>query len=182
MATIIKTWAAAVVLMRTAVYGGSDAVVAADREYDYSGDVDLESAGQEGAHVLVEMKLNFAATRGLGTPAIPDDLIVDVFASLDGSTYDSIPFKHYRIKSDVETEVDTDERLTKSKGVIMRVVGTNNMGKTAMQWSLIFDSFEEAECARIVLQKRISDLRIEQMRAQTEIETALYEDSMAEVG
>jgi hypothetical protein len=56
------------------------------------------------------------------------------------------------------------------------------MGKTAMQWSLIFDSFEEAECARIVLQKRISDLRIEQMRAQTEIETALYEDSMAEVG
>ncbi|MHC4435708.1 MAG: hypothetical protein ACYTBS_28180 [Planctomycetota bacterium] len=46
----------------------------------------------------------YETTRGLGTPAIPDDLIVDVFASLDGSTYDSIPFKHYRIKSDVETD------------------------------------------------------------------------------
>jgi hypothetical protein len=93
----MKTWAAAVVLHNSPAFGGTDAVLAADREYDYTSNVDLETAGQNGAQVLVEAKLNFAAARGLGSPAIADSLVIDVFASLDGTTYDTIPLQSYTI-------------------------------------------------------------------------------------
>jgi len=89
MATIIKTWDAAVVLHQTVNYGGSAAVLAADGDYDYSSDVDLESAGNQGAQVLVE----FTGNNDI------DDLIVDVFASLDGTTYDTEPFISRTIKN-----------------------------------------------------------------------------------
>ena len=99
MATIKKAWAAAVVLAETAKFGGSAVVVAADGKYDYTGDVDLETAGQEGAQLLIETKLNFAASRTAGAPAAPSDLIVDVFASLDATTYDTVPFMRRLLKA-----------------------------------------------------------------------------------
>jgi hypothetical protein len=102
MSTLSKNWITAVELAKTAKFGGSDAVVAADREYDYTSDVDLETAGYQGAQVLVEMELNFGARVVIGAPAVPNDLIVDVFASLDGTIYDTIPYKSFNIKASVE--------------------------------------------------------------------------------
>lgn len=90
MATIIKTWAAAVELAKTNAYGGAVADLAADQKYDYTDDVDLETSGQFGAHVTIAYQ---------GSDA-KDDLIVDVFASLDGSAYDTEPFMHMRLKND----------------------------------------------------------------------------------
>lgn len=90
MATIIKTWAAAVELAKTDAYGGAVADLAADQKYDYTGDVDLETAGQQGAHVTIAYR---------GSNAL-DDLIIDVFASLDGSTYDTEPFERLRLMND----------------------------------------------------------------------------------
>jgi len=85
MATIRKNIAAAAVLHETADYGGSAAVLAADGAYDYTSDVDLETLGQEGTHVLVEFHGNNAQ----------DDFIVDVFGSLDATTYDTEPIPQY---------------------------------------------------------------------------------------
>jgi len=89
MATISKNIAAAAVLVETANYGGSAVVIAADGEYDYTSDVNLETLGQEGSHVLIE----FTGSND------KDDLIVDVFASLDGTTYDTIPYASYVLKN-----------------------------------------------------------------------------------
>jgi len=85
MATIKKVFATVAVLVETANYGGSAVVVAADGEYDYTSDVDLETNGYEGSHVTIEWM-------GSNTK---DDLVVDVFASLDATTYDTEPFASY---------------------------------------------------------------------------------------
>jgi hypothetical protein len=98
MTTVSKNWAAAVVLVSTPAFGGTDSVLAADQAYDYSGDVDLETSGHQGAQVLIETKLNFNVARTLGAPSTPSTIIVDVFASLNGSTYDTIPYLHYEVK------------------------------------------------------------------------------------
>lgn len=101
MATISKNWAAAVELHKTAAYGGSDAILLADQQYDFLADVDLETSGYLGAQVLVEANRTF--TRSPNGPA-GNDLIVDVFASLDGSIFDTVPFASHRLKmkSDIE--------------------------------------------------------------------------------
>ena len=98
---VTPTWATAVVLHSTPAYGGTGAVLAADQQYDLTADVDLETAGQNGAQVLVEAKRTFTPSIG-GQPA--NGLIVDVFASLDGSVYDTRPFASHRIemRDDIE--------------------------------------------------------------------------------
>lgn len=90
MATIIKTWAAAVELVKTAAYGGSDAVVAADQDYDYTSNIDLETAGQEGVQITI-------AYRGSNAK---DDLVVAVFPSLDGTAFDTEPRETHILKND----------------------------------------------------------------------------------
>ena len=101
MTTVSKNWAAAVVLVETPAYGGSAAVLAADQQYDFSGDVDLETDGQMGAQVLIESKRTVTAAID---PQHPTGLVVDVFASLDGTVYDTIPFASHRLssKNDIE--------------------------------------------------------------------------------
>ena len=89
MATIKKVFATVAVLVETAVYGGSAAVIAADQEYDYTTAVDHETSGYYGSHVTIE----FTGSNST------DSLIVDVFAALDGATYDSEPFMHREVKS-----------------------------------------------------------------------------------
>ena len=108
MATIIKTWDAAVELAATNAFGGAVADVAADQAYDYTGDVDLETSGHIGAQVLVETKLNFSTSRSAGAPATAGGLYVDVFASLDGSLYDTIPYKSFLVKGSVKTKSNPD--------------------------------------------------------------------------
>jgi hypothetical protein len=90
MPTIIKTWAAENELLATALYGGTDAVIAADQAYDYTADVDLETAGNQGAQVQVEWK---------GSDD-KDNLIVSVFGSDDGTLFDSVPYQHYELNND----------------------------------------------------------------------------------
>lgn len=90
MATIIKTWAAEVELLKTAAYGGSAAVVAADQKYDYTANVDLATAGNQGAHVEVGYRGNNDK----------DDIVVSVFASHDGSAFDTEPHAQYILKND----------------------------------------------------------------------------------
>jgi len=102
MATIIKTWTTAVELAATDAFGGSVADLAADQTYDYTDDVDLETNGYEGAQVLIETMLNYA-DRERKDPQAPDDVIVDVFASLDGDLYDTIPYKGFTVKSKRDT-------------------------------------------------------------------------------
>jgi len=106
MSTLSKSWAAAVELAVTNAFGGAVADLAADQAYDYTGDVDLETTGYEGAQVLVETKLNFNTSRGVGSSRAPGGVIVDVFASLDGLTYDTIPF----MSRAVEGRGDSDWR------------------------------------------------------------------------
>ena len=98
MATLSKSWGTATELTVTPAFGGSDAVLEADQAYDYTSDVDLETSGYQGAQVLIETKLNFSSSRGRGASAVPGAIIVDVFASLDGSLYDTIPYASYTIE------------------------------------------------------------------------------------
>ena len=54
----------------------------------WSDDVDLETNGYEGAHVIVDADF----------PASPtDDLIVQIHGSLDGSNYDDTPLSSFQI-------------------------------------------------------------------------------------
>jgi len=94
MSTLSKKWTASVELAKTNFYGGTVADLAADQAYDYTSDVDLETNGYQGIHVTVEFK---ASGR-------KDKLHVDVFASLDGSAYDTIPFQSYVLDNDSKDE------------------------------------------------------------------------------
>jgi len=84
MATISKSW-------------GSDTYIeATDSTYttlsgtteEYSSDVDLETDGYEGAVVTAEVDFDATPT---------DDVIVSVYASLDGSNYDTEPLFSFTI-------------------------------------------------------------------------------------
>ncbi len=90
MATIIKTWAASVELHKTAAYGGTDAILLADQAFDYTANVDLATAGNQGAQV----DLSFRGSNQT------DALVVEVFASNDGTVFDTIPTKSYILKTD----------------------------------------------------------------------------------
>jgi len=85
MATIIKTWATSVELHQTAAYGGTDVVLAADQAFDYTAAVDLRTTGSQGAQVQIKY-------RGSNST---DKLVVEVFASLDGTAFDSEPSVRY---------------------------------------------------------------------------------------
>jgi hypothetical protein len=90
MAAITRVWTGEAALEQTPLFGGSDAVLAADQAYDYSADIDLETAGEMGCVVRL----------GYKGDNITDDLICDLFASLDGSAYDTHPFEHKVFKND----------------------------------------------------------------------------------
>lgn len=89
MATISKSWAAA-----AQIIGTTDGYVTLSGTTEsYSSDVDLETDGYEGAHVLVEV--NFDATP-------TDHVDVSVYGSLDGSTYDSTPLFSQRVDKAID--------------------------------------------------------------------------------
>jgi len=90
MASITRVWTGEAALEQTPAFGGSDAVLAADQAYDFSADIDLETAGEMGVIVQLSYKGDNST----------DDLICDLFGSLDGSVYDTIPFKHDVFKND----------------------------------------------------------------------------------
>ncbi len=78
MATIKKNWAA-----QTQVEGSSDGYTTlSGTTEEYSADVDMETNGYEGAHVIVE--INYDATP-------TDEVKIKLYGSLDGTNYDDTP-------------------------------------------------------------------------------------------
>ena len=78
MATINRQFAAA-----SQIIGTSDGYVTLSGTTEsYSSDVDLETNGYEGAHVIVEMNYDTTPT---------DEVNIKIYGSLDGSAYDDTP-------------------------------------------------------------------------------------------
>lgn len=89
MATISKSWAAA-----AQIEGSGDGYTTLSGTTEaYSSDVDLETSGYEGAHVIVEINFD-------GTPT--DDVKVKLYGSLDGSNYDDVPLWEMTIDNGVD--------------------------------------------------------------------------------
>ena len=78
MATISKAWAA-----QTQIIGTGDGYVTLSGTTEsFSSDVDMETSGYEGAHLIVEMDYDATPT---------DEVIISIYGSLDGTNYDDTP-------------------------------------------------------------------------------------------
>ena len=85
MATISKNWTSQSQIIGTdngyiTLYGTTES---------FSSDVDLETNGYEGAHVIVEINYDASPT---------DEVKIKLYGSLDGSNYDDTPI--YQIQGD----------------------------------------------------------------------------------
>ena len=78
MATISKNWASAVQIIGS----GDGFLTLSGTTESFSSDVDLESNGYEGAHLIVE--INYDASPS-------DEVEISLYGSLDGSNYDDTP-------------------------------------------------------------------------------------------
>ena len=78
MATINKNWASAVQIIGS----GDGFLTLSGTTESFSSDVDLESNGYEGAHLIVE--INYDASPS-------DEVEISLYGSLDGSNYDDTP-------------------------------------------------------------------------------------------
>lgn len=84
MATVSKNWGSS-----TQIEGSGDGYTTlSGTTMEYSADVDLETSGYEGAHVIVEVNFD-------GTPT--DDVKVSVWGSLDGTNYDDVAMCQFTI-------------------------------------------------------------------------------------
>jgi hypothetical protein len=78
MATIKKNWASL-----TQIIGSGDSYVTLSGTTEsYSDNVDMETNGYEGAHVIIEIAYDDTPT---------DEVIIRLYGSLDGSTFDTNP-------------------------------------------------------------------------------------------
>lgn len=78
MKTISKNWAA-----QSQIIGSDDNYVTLSGTTEsYSSDVDLETNGYEGAHVIIEIDYDASPT---------DEVTIKLYGSLDGSNYDDTP-------------------------------------------------------------------------------------------
>ncbi|MBN2315449.1 MAG: hypothetical protein JXM79_16080 [Sedimentisphaerales bacterium] len=78
MATINKNWDS-----QSQIIGTSDGYVTLSGTTEsYSTDVDMETNGYEGAHVIIEMDYDSSPT---------DEVKIKLYGSLDGSNYDDTP-------------------------------------------------------------------------------------------
>ena len=78
MATISKNWAIAVQIIGS----GDNYVTLSGTTESFSSDVDLESNGYEGAHMVVEINYDASPT---------DEIEISLYGSIDGSNYDDTP-------------------------------------------------------------------------------------------
>ena len=91
MATISKNWAS-----QSQIIGSGDGYVTLSGTTEsYSSDVDLETNGYEGAHVIVEMNYDSTPT---------DEVKIKVYGSLDGSNYDDTPIHEFQGDHDVDPQ------------------------------------------------------------------------------
>ena len=78
MATISKNWASAVQIIGS----GDGFITLSGTTESFSSDVDLETNGYEGAHLVVEIDYDASPT---------DEVEISLYGSLDGSNYDDTP-------------------------------------------------------------------------------------------
>ncbi len=78
MATIKKNWATQTQIEST----GDGYTTLSGTTEEYSADVDLETNGYEGAHVIVEINYDASPT---------DEVKIKLYGSLDGTNYDDTP-------------------------------------------------------------------------------------------
>jgi hypothetical protein len=89
MATIRKNWASAVQIIGS----GDGYITLSGTTQSFSSDVDLESNGYEGAHLVVEINYDASPT---------DEVEISLYGSLDGSNYDDTPL--WTIQGDSGTD------------------------------------------------------------------------------
>jgi hypothetical protein len=78
MATISKNWTT-----QSQIEGTGDGYTTlSGTTEEYSSDVDLETSGYEGAHVIVEINYDTSPT---------DDVKIKLYGSIDGTNYDDTP-------------------------------------------------------------------------------------------
>ena len=83
MATIKRAYAA-----QAQIIGAGDAYVTLSGVVEsFSSDVDLETDGYEGAHVVIEMDYDATPT---------DEVVISIYGSLDGAAYDDTPINQIR--------------------------------------------------------------------------------------
>ena len=91
MATIKKNWAS-----QSQIEGSGDGYTTlSGTTEEYSADVDLETNGYEGAHVIVEIDYD-------GTPT--DEVKIKLYGSLDGTNYDDTPVWEMQGNHDVDPQ------------------------------------------------------------------------------
>ena len=91
MATIKKNWAA-----QSQIEGVSDAYTTlSGTTEEYSSDVDMETNGHEGAHVIVEIDYDSSPT---------DEVKIKLYGSLDGSNYDDMPIWEMQADKSVDPQ------------------------------------------------------------------------------
>jgi hypothetical protein len=91
MATIKKNWAS-----QSQIEGVSDAYTTlSGTTEEYSSDVDLETNGYEGAHVIVEIDYDSSPT---------DEVKIKLYGSLDGSNYDDTPIWEMQADKSVDPQ------------------------------------------------------------------------------
>ena len=89
MATISKNWAT-----QSQIAGSGDGYITLSGTTEsYSSDVDLETSGYEGAHVIVEINYDASPT---------DDVKIKLYGSLDGSNYDDTPI--WQMQGDISVD------------------------------------------------------------------------------
>jgi len=91
MATIKKNWAS-----QSQIEGVSDAYTTlSGTTEEYSSDVDMETNGHEGAHVIVEIDYDSSPT---------DEVKIKLYGSLDGSNYDDTPIWEMQADKSVDPQ------------------------------------------------------------------------------
>ncbi len=91
MATLKKKWAA-----QSQIIGSGDGYITLSGTTEiFSSDVDLESEGYEGAHVIVEMNYD---------PGPTDEVKIKLYGSLDGIDYDDTPIWEMQGDHDVDPQ------------------------------------------------------------------------------
>ena len=118
MAIAKKTWKGEVVIAETNGYGGAVADLAADGAYDYTSNIDLETAGYEGA--LVQLEHDSSGTT--------DNIVLGIFPSLDGTNFSVNPI--FEIEFDATGGADTREAVVVVKDLSHFRVGVKTTGTT----------------------------------------------------
>lgn len=113
MATISKNWASQSQIIGT----GEGYVTLSGTTESYSSDVDLETNGYEGAHVIVEIDYDSSPT---------NEVKIKLYGSLDGSNYDDTPI--YQMQGD--KSVDPQQLSFIVKDLAHFKIGVQQTGST----------------------------------------------------